>query len=138
VGMFKQLKDMKKAVEAAPGLVDQSMQMADQAQQMAAAQQAAAQQAAAQQAAAQQAATQQAAPGAGGDFEPIAGVSLEQFAEVCKGLAAHGYDQSKGPEVAASKGIGPAEWQQALDGWNARVKANPAVAQRFSAAYHGS
>jgi hypothetical protein len=134
VGMFKQLKDMKKAVEAAPGLVDQSMQMADQAQQMAAAQQAAAQQAMAQ----QQAAAQQAVPATGGDFEPIAGVSLEQFAEVCKGLAAHGYDQSKGPEVAASKGIGPAEWQQALDGWNARVKANPAVAQRFSAAYHGS
>jgi hypothetical protein len=136
VGMFKQLKDMKKTVEAAPGLVDQSMQMADQAQQMAAAQQAAAQQAMAQQQAAQQAAMQQ--PAAGGDFEPIAGVSLEQFAQVCKGLAAHGHDQSKGPEVAASMGIGPAEWQQALDGWNARVKANPAVAQGFSAAYHGS
>jgi hypothetical protein len=136
VGMFKQMKDMKKAVEAAPGLVDQSMQMADQAQQMAAAQQAAAAQ---QQAAmAQQAAAQQAGPAAGPDFEPIAGVSLEQFAEVCKGLAAHGYDQSKSPEVAASKGIAAADWQQALDGWNARVKANPAVAQRFSAAYHGS
>jgi hypothetical protein len=83
-------------------------------------------------------AQQAAAPAAGGDFEPIAGVSLQQFAAVCKGLAAHGYDQSKGPEVAASMGIGPAEWQQALDGWNARVKANPAVAQGFSAAYHGS
>ena len=129
MGMFKQLKDAKKAVEAAPGLIDQSMHMADQAQQMAAA----------QQAAAQQAAMQQAAPGAGGpDFEPIAGVSLQQFAQVCKGLAAHGYDQSKGAEVAASMGIGAAEWQQALDGWNARVKANPAVAQGFSAAYHGS
>jgi hypothetical protein len=29
VGMFKQMKDAKKAVEAAPGLIDQSMQMAD-------------------------------------------------------------------------------------------------------------
>jgi hypothetical protein len=138
VGMFKQLKDAKKAVEAAPGIVDQSMQMADQAQQMAAAQQAAMAQQQQQVAAAQQAAAQQAGPAAGPDFEPIAGVSLQQFAEVCKGLAAHGYDQSKGAEVAASKGIGPAEWQQALDGWNARVKANPAVAQGFSAAYHGS
>jgi hypothetical protein len=137
VGMFKQLKDAKKVVEAAPGIVDQSMQMADQAQQMAAAQQAAmAQQQ--QVAAAQQAAAQQAGPAAGPDFEPIAGVSLQQFAEVCKGLAAHGYDQSKGAEVAASKGISPGDWQQALDGWNARVKANPAVAQGFSAAYHGS
>ena len=42
--MFKQMKDAKKAVEAAPGIIDQSMQMADQAQQMAAAQQLAAQQ----------------------------------------------------------------------------------------------
>lgn len=139
MGMFKQLKDAKKAVEAAPGLIDQSMQMANQAQQMAAAQQAAAQQqAAAAQAAAQQAGAQQAGAAAGPDFEPIAGVSLEQFAEVCKGLAAHGHDQSKGVEVAASKGISPVDWQQAFDGWNARVKTNPAVAQRFSAAYHGS
>jgi hypothetical protein len=138
VGMFKQLKDAKKVVEAAPGIVDQSMQMADQAQQMAAAQQAAMAQQQQQVAAAQQAAAQQAGPAAGPDFEPIAGVSLQQFAEVCKGLAAHGYDQSKGAEVAASKGISPGDWQQALDGWNARVKGNPAVAQGFSAAYHGS
>lgn len=131
MGMFKQLKDAKKAVEAAPGLIDQSMQMAGQAQQMAAAQQAAAQQQLAQQ--------QQAMPGAasGPDFEPIAGVSLEQFAEVSKGLAAYGYDQSKAVEVAASKGISADTWQQALDGWNARVTANPAVAQQFNAYYRG-
>jgi hypothetical protein len=134
VGMFKQMKDAKKAVEAAPGLIDQSMQMADQAQQMAAAQQLAAQ----QQMAAQQAAAQQPAAAAGPDFEPIAGVSLELFAEVSKGLAAYGYDQSKAVEIAASKGVSADSWQQALDGWNVRVKANPAVAQRFSAAYHAS
>jgi hypothetical protein len=140
MGMFKQMKDAKKAVEAAPGLVDQSMQMADQAQQMAAAQQAAAQQQAAQQQAAQQQAMAQAqaGPAAGPDFEPVAGVSIELFAEVCKGLAAHGYDQSKAVEVAASKGISADTWQQAQDGWSERVKANPAVAQRFNAAYHGS
>jgi hypothetical protein len=134
VGMFKQMKDAKKAVEAAPGIIDQSMQMADQAQQMAAAQQLAAQQ---QMAAQQQVA---AAPGAtaGPDFEPIAGVSLELFAEVCKGLAAHGYDQSKAVEIAATKGVAADSWQQALDGWNVRVKANPAVAQRFNTAYQAS
>jgi hypothetical protein len=134
VGMFKQMKDAKKAVEAAPGIIDQSMQMADQAQQMAAAQQLAAQ----QQMAAQQAAAQQPAAAAGPDFEPIAGVSLELFAEVSKGLAAYGYDQSKAVEIAASKGVSADSWQQALDGWNVRVKGNPAVAQRFSAAYHAS
>jgi hypothetical protein len=131
MGMFKQMKDLKKTVEAAPGLIDQSMQMADQAQQMAAAQQAAAQQQMAQQ--------QQAMAGgaAGPDFEPIAGVSLQQFADVSKGLAAHGYDQSKAVEVAMSKGISAENWQQALDGWNARVTANPAVAQQFNAYYRG-
>jgi hypothetical protein len=135
MGMFKQLKDAKKAVEAAPGLIDQSMQMADQAQQMAAAQQAAAQQQMAQQ---QQAmAGAQAGAAAGPDFEPIAGVSLQQFADVSKGLAAHGYDQSKAVEVAMSKGISAENWQQALDGWNARVTANPAVAQQFNAYYRG-
>ena len=134
MGMFKQMKDAKKAVEAAPGIIDQSMQMADQAQQMAAAQQLAAQ----QQMAAQQVAQQQPAATSGPDFEPIAGVSLELFAEVSKGLAAVGYDQSKAVEIAASKGVSAENWQQALDGWNVRVKANPAVAQRFSAAYHAS
>jgi hypothetical protein len=134
VGMFKQMKDAKKAVEAAPGIVEQSMQMADQAQQMAAAQQAAAQ----QQMAAQQVAAAQPAASAGPDFEPIAGVSLELFAEVCKGLAAQGYDQSKAVEIAAAKGVSAESWQQALDGWNVRVKGNPAVAQRFNVAYQAS
>jgi hypothetical protein len=101
---------------------------------MAAAQQMAAQQMAAQ----QQAAAAQPGVASGPDFEPIAGVSLELFAEVCKGLAAHGYDQSKAPEIAATKGVSADSWQQALDGWNARVKANPAVAQRFNAAYQAS
>jgi hypothetical protein len=134
--MFKQMKDAKKAVEAAPGILEQSMQMADQAQQMAAAQQAALQQQ--QQMAAQTAMPGQPAVSAGPDFEPIAGVSLELFAEVCKGLAAHGYDQSKAAEIAATKGVSADNWQQALDGWNVRVKGNPAVAQRFNLAYQAS
>jgi hypothetical protein len=41
VGLFKQLKDAKDMVNAAPGMVAQAQQMAAQAQQMAAAQQAA-------------------------------------------------------------------------------------------------
>lgn len=131
MGMFKQLKDAKKMVEAAPEMVQQSMQMAEQAQQMAAAQHAAAQQ---QALAAQQAAVG-AGSAAGADLEPIAGVSLETFAAVCRELASHGYDQSKAAGIAAEKGIDGANWQQALDGWNARVKANPAVAQQFNTHY---
>jgi phage-related minor tail protein len=43
MGIFKQIKDMKDMVNAAPALVEQAQQMGAQAQQMAAAQQAAAQ-----------------------------------------------------------------------------------------------
>jgi hypothetical protein len=134
VGLFKQMKDMKKMVEAAPGMVSQAQQMGAQAQEMAAAQQAAAQQ---QMAAAQQASDQAMAAGTG-DLEPIAGVSLDQYATISKGLAAHGYDQSKAVEVAASHGVSPENWQQAMDGWNARIKANPAVGQQFNKLYMGS
>ena len=139
MGIFKQIKDMKDMVNAAPGLVEQAQQMGAQAQQMAAAQQAAAQ---AQMAQYQQ---QQAGgfgqPGAaptGPDFEPISGVSLEQFAAISKGVAAYNYDQSKLVEVAASKGVDAASWEDASRGWNDRIKANPAVAQRFNLLYRAA
>jgi hypothetical protein len=129
MGLFKQMKDARKAIEATPALVDQSMKMAAQAQEMSAAQQAA----------------QQAAPppqpglaAGAADLEPIAGVSLELFATVCKELAGHGYDQSKAPALAAAHGVPADSWQAAQDGWNVRVKTNPAVAQQFSTLYHGS
>jgi hypothetical protein len=127
VGLFKQIKDMKQTVAAAPEMVEQAQQMAANAQQMQAQ----------QAAAAQQASQQEAAAATGPDFEPISGVSLEQFAEVSKGLAAVNYDQSQAPAIAASKGISGESWQAAVDGWNARIKANPAVAKRFNALYMG-
>jgi len=127
VGLFKQIKDMKQTVAAAPEMVEQAQQMAANAQQMQAQ----------QAAAAQQASQQEAAGATGPDFEPISGVSLEQFAEVSKGLAEVNYDQSQAPAIAATKGISGESWQAAVDGWNARIKANPAVAKRFNALYMG-
>jgi hypothetical protein len=139
MGMMKRMKDMRDMVNAAPGMVAQAQDMAAQAQQMAAAQQAAAQ---AQMAAAQaQTGGGFAQPGAaptGPDFEPIAGVSLEQFAAISKGVAAYNYDQSKLVEVAASKGVDALSWEDASRGWNDRIKANPAVAQRFNVLYRAA
>lgn len=129
MGFLKQMKDLNQTVKAAPGMVDQAMQLKAQAEQMAAAQQAATQQAAV-------AASAPAAPASGADLEPIAGVSLELYAEISRGLADYGYDQSKAVEIAASKGVSPSDWQAAMDGWNARM-GNPAVAQRFNALYTG-
>jgi hypothetical protein len=139
MGMMKRMKDMRDMVNAAPDMIAQAQQMGAQAQEMAAAQQAAAQ---ARMAAYQ---AQQGggfnAPGAapaGPDFEPIAGVSLEQFAAISKGVAAYNYDASKLVDVAASKGVDAAAWETAHVGWNDRIKANPAVAQRFNQLYRAA
>jgi hypothetical protein len=123
MGLFKQMKDMKKAVEAAPGLVSQAQQLGAQAQQMAAAQQAAAAQHAGQ------------AMAAGGpDFEPIAGVSLELYADISRECAARPGDLGHAAMIAAGRGVSAESWQAAMNGWNARMH-NPAVAQRFNALY---
>lgn len=137
MGMFKQLKQAKHSIEAAPGMIAQAQELGAQAQQMAVAQQAAAAQAAAQAQAQAQAMSATAAPAAGGDLEPIAGVSLELYAEISKGLAAYNYDQSKGADVAAAKGVTATSWEQAMAGWNDRIKADPAVARQFNKLYTG-
>lgn len=130
MGVFKQLKDMKGTVAAAPDMIDQANQLSAAAQANAAAMQAQMGQAGAMAAA-------PAGPAEGPDYEPIAGVSLELYTEIAKSLATVNYDQSKGPEMAAKKGVVAADWQAAVDGWNARMKANPAVAKRFNALYMG-
>jgi hypothetical protein len=132
MGMLKRMKDMRDMTAAAPGMIAQAQQLGAQAQQMALAQ---------QQAAQARLAASGAAPGAtptGPDFEPISGVSLEQFAGVSKGVAAFNYDASKLVDIAASRGIAAYDWESAHQGWNARIKANPAVAQRFNQLYRAS
>jgi hypothetical protein len=129
MGLFKQMKDMKKTVEAAPGMIAQAQQMGAQAQQLQAAQMAAQQQQMA-------AAAASAPPADGAYFEPIAGVSLEQYAEISRECAARPGDIAHAAMVASSRGVSAESWQAAMDGWNARMH-NPAVAQRFNALYMG-
>lgn len=131
MGLLKDFKDLKNVVAAAPDMIDEAQKMAANAQAMAAQQQ----QAAAAMMAQQQQAV--AAAAVGPDFDPVAGVSLEQYVEVAKGLAEYNYDQNMAVQVAGMKGIAADAWQTASDGWNARIKANPAVAQRFNALYTG-
>jgi hypothetical protein len=129
MGFFKQMKDMKKAVEAAPGLVSQAQQLGANAQQMQAAQAAAAQQ--------QQAAFAGSGAPTGPEFEPIAGISIERYVEISRACAAAGAtDLTQAAAVAAAHGIPGPDWQAAVDGWNARLS-NPAVAQRFNQLYTG-
>jgi hypothetical protein len=135
MGFLRQMRDMKDMVNAAPGMIEQAQTLGAQAQEMAAAQQAAAQQ---QAAAAMAAANIGGAPGvstAKGQLDPIAGVSLEAYARVSKGLAAYNYDQSKAPLVAEQHGISAADWDTATAGWNARITADRSVGAAFNAAY---
>lgn len=153
MGILKKMKDMTDMVNAAPGMVAQAQQMGAQAQQLGAQYQ---QMAAAQQQAAMQA-QMGGAPGGfphagfphagfpqavadttGPDFEPIAGVPLDQFAGVSKAVAAYNYDPEKLPAIAASRGIPALAWESAAHGWNDRIKANPAVARRFNQLYRES
>lgn len=66
---------------------------------------------------------------------PIAGVTVEQYVAVSKGVAAYNYDQAKLPLVAAELGIDAAVWETAAAGFNARVSTSPAFARHFNALY---
>jgi hypothetical protein len=133
MGLFKNIKDMNQMVKAAPGMIEQGQALGAQAQQMAAAQQAAAQQQAAQAAAV--AAVAGVSTSGPGQLDPIAGVSLQQYAAVSKGLAAYNYDQTKAPLVASQHGIDAASWETATAGWNGRITNDPSVASAFNTAY---
>ena len=137
MGMLKGFKDIKNMMAATPGLLEQTSQLSANAQAMSA-----------------QAAAAGAAPGAApghhglvaapaGSPLPdelsaaIAGVDLATYAKVPAGLAQFGYDTSRIGEVAAQHGIDLISWQTAMDGWNARITASPAVASQFNAFYTG-
>ncbi|CAN5410624.1 hypothetical protein BH10ACT3_BH10ACT3_07520 [soil metagenome] len=133
MGMLKGFKDMKNMMAATPGLLEQTNQLQANAQAMQAAQ------------AQSPAVNAHQAFGAAAPLEalpaelaePIAGVDLRTYAQVAAGLAQYDYDQSKGAQIAAERGINPIDWQTASDGWTARITASPAVARQFNAFYTG-
>jgi hypothetical protein len=131
--MFKQMKDMKTMVEQSPEMIKQAQQLGAQAQEMGAAQQAAAMQA--QQAA--MANAQASAATGEGDFSPINGVSLEQYAAICKGLGAGAADPAQAHAAASAAGIEAADWDAATAGWGQRMQGGTAVGQRFNQLYTG-
>lgn len=67
---------------------------------------------------------------------PIAGVSLELYARIVRGIAAYNYDSSMLPALAAQHGVGEPDWIAAHHGWNGRIRRDPAVAHRFTEVYH--
>ena len=122
MNMFKQFGDLATMVKAAPGLIDQADALAAQS----------ASYRAGMDAQAVHAMTAQPAPG---NLEPIAGVDLDRYARIVKGIAAYGYDETKLPVVAGMFGIDPAAWAEAQAGWGARIQADRGVGRTFNEIY---
>ncbi len=129
MGLFKDFKEMKDMAHAAPGLIRQTAELGEAAKANGAAQQAAAEQYMNQ--------MHTMAPPSAGGTDAIAGVDLALFTTISKSFAEVGYDQARGPELAARHGVGAAQWQTAMDGWNARIVADPSVASAFNTLYTG-
>ena len=129
MGLFKDIKDMKDMAHAAPGMIRQTVELGEAAKANGAAQQAAGAQYMTQM-------STMASPFAG-ETDAIAGVDLALFTTISRSFAEVGYDQARGPELAARHGVGAAQWQTAMDGWNARIASDPAVASAFNTLYTG-
>jgi hypothetical protein len=65
---------------------------------------------------------------------PIAGVSLEQYAELCARMARIPEDDDAYAAIAADQGVDRAAWEAARSGWNARME-DPATAGQVALAY---
>ena len=122
MSMFKQFGDMAKLVKAAPGLIDQADALAVQSEAYRAR----------MDAQAVHAMTAQPAPG---NLDPIAGVDLDRYARIVKGIAAYQYDEAKLPVVAGMFGVGASEWAEAQAGWGARIQGDRGVGRRFNEIY---
>lgn len=130
MGLFKQAKDMKKVVAAAPDMIEQANQMAAQSQAMAAAN---------QQAAAAAAGTG-AVLGAPGQLDeatlaPIAGISIEDYAKFSKQIGEGGLDEAGIASLMVANGQTKEAWDEAYAGWNERFKGNTALAVHFGNIY---
>ena len=141
MGLFKDLKNMKDTVHAAPDMIRQAQVLGAQAQALGAAQAASPQETTAQRpdgsGAWSRPGNMVGAPGVvtAAELEPIAGVSLERYAQLAKAIGERHLDQAGIEDLARSQGLTPEAWQQAYDGWNARMKVNLALSTQFGQLY---
>jgi hypothetical protein len=69
-------------------------------------------------------------------FDPIEGISLEEYARVAKIGSNQGVTDEAGmAAVAAAEGIDPAAWSTAAKGWIDRMGQNMAIGQAFRKHY---
>jgi len=124
MGLFKQMKDMKAMVGAAPGLFQQGQEMTANAHAMQSAQMA--------QAAQMQQNAHPAASAIGAEhLVAISGVDLATYSWVSKQVANSGYNQALAPGFAAQRGISSTDWDAAAAGWGARMTNVPGLGAEF-------
>ena len=128
MGFFKQMKEMKQVVAAAPAMMQQGQMLAANAQAMQASAMSQMQQSIAYN-------QQVGQPIAAEHLTAINGVDLPTYAWIGKQVAKAGYDQSLATSFAAQKGIGATDWEAAAAGWTARMTAVPAIGPEFRRYY---
>jgi hypothetical protein len=69
-----------------------------------------------------------------GALDPIAGITLERYAELAAKMADCDGDLEVCAQIAEQNGVDRPTWQAAMDGWNARMN-DPATAAEVALAY---
>jgi hypothetical protein len=127
MGLFKQMKQMKQVAAEAPDLVRSSMEM-----------QQAMHAAPPPGTVAAGSVPEAATAGSALDEETIGGVSLARYAAICRAGSERGVTDVAGvAAVAAEHGVAAADWDVAVNGWNARFAHDTAAAMRFNALWTG-
>lgn len=66
------------------------------------------------------------------DSEPIRGVDLERYAQLCAGMLRSGVTRPEAIErFAVDHGIAPGDWQMIQDGWIERLNASEDLRVRY-------
>jgi hypothetical protein len=73
-------------------------------------------------------------PGSSGALEPIAGISLERYAELAAKMADCDGDLEVCARIAGENGVDRPTWEAAMAGWNGRMN-DPATAAEVALAY---
>ena len=69
------------------------------------------------------------------DLQPIAGVTIERYAEVCSAIDAAPGGNTRMSSVAQRQGLTADAWEQAYTQWNARLLRSTAVVEAFFEAF---
>ena len=125
MGFLKQMKDMKNTLHEAPGLVAQAQELGAQAKAYGEAQQA-------------MAGVGTAAVVTPAELEPIAGISLERYAQLAEAVGTRKLHGAELDAFLATLGHSTADWQAAYDGWNARMKTNMGLSTQYGSLYHAA